>query len=214
MWSQVQTPREVPGPDFTVSSVALFIGTPSPGKVLYIGTEKGCISIAVMIILLTLSCDILRLWRDAAEFQHHGQRESSRWKARSLSMVLDRARQQQSAAEPPDICTRWHVYISPITWISPRQSTHIFFSIHVSVCEDYILLRPTRSNKKKKRKQAIIAMVCNTIHGTVKEAWEVNRIGCGGDCSPHVEKKNLKAFQVIVCSCISIQRRIQFDLRN
>lgn len=142
-----------------------------------------------MIILLTLSCDILRLWRDAAEFQHHGQRESSRWKARSLSMVLDRARQQQSAAEPPDICTRWHVYISPITWISPRQSTHIFFSIHVSVCEDYILLRPTRSNKKKKRKQAIIAMVCNTIHGTVKEAWEVNRIGCGGDCSPHVEKK-------------------------
>ena len=46
------------------------------------------------------------------------------------------------------------------------------------MCEDYILLRPPRSKGEKK---TIIAMVCNTIHGTVKEAWEVNRIGCQGE---------------------------------
>lgn len=101
------------------------------------------------------------------------------WTERGSSSL----QQSRRISAPADMCT-----LAPLPEFPLGRVHTFFFSIHVSVCEDYILLRPTRS-KKKKRKQAIIAMVCNTIHGTVKEAWEVNRIGCGGDCSPHVEKK-------------------------
>lgn len=123
------------------------------------------------------------------------------WTERGSSSL----QQSRRISAPADMCT-----LAPL----PRQSTHIFFFYSRLRVRGLHSPAAHKVQKKKKRKQAIIAMVCNTIHGTVKEAWEVNRIGCGGDCSPHVEKKNLKAFQVIVCSCISIQRRIQFDLRN
>lgn len=38
-------------------------------------------------------------------------------------------------------------------------------------------------------KRAIIAIVCNTIHGIVKEAWEENRKYCQGVTVLHVGKK-------------------------
>lgn len=144
----------MPGPDFTVSSVALFIGTPSPGKVLYIGTEKGCISIAVMIILLTLSCDILRLWRDAAEFQHHGQRESSRWKARSLSMVPERGssslQQSRRISAPADMCT-----LAPLPEF-PLGRVHTFFFLFTSPCARITFSCGPQGPKKKKENRQLL----------------------------------------------------------
>ena len=183
-------PEGVPGPDITVPSVALFIGTPSPGKVLYIGTEKGCISIAVIIILLTLSCYIQQYWRGAPEFQHHGQRESSRWKARSLSMVLDRARQQHSAAEPPDICSRWHVYISPITWISPGQSKP-FFLLFTSPCARITFSCGPRSKKeKKKENRQLLQWNATQFMVLLKRRGKWTEKAAGGrGGSPHAGKK-------------------------
>lgn len=153
----------MPGPDFTVSSVALFIGTPSPGKVLYIGTEKGCISIAVMIILLTLSCDILRLWRDAAEFQHHGQRESSRWKARSLSMVPERGssslQQSRRISAPADMCT-----LAPLPEF-PLGRVHTFFFFYSRLRVRGLHSPAAHKVQKKKKKTG------NYCNGLQHNSW-------------------------------------------
>lgn len=108
---------------------------------------------------------------NSAEFQHHGQR---RGLGGSLSMVLKFCWSVQGSATLV-LCSCWHVYISPLP-ILPQGRVYTF--LFMSLCMRITLYCDPRA--KKKQQQAIIAIVCNTIHGIVKQAWDVNRICCQG----------------------------------
>lgn len=157
---------------------SLFVGV--PGKVNFhskselnpdIRAGRGRIQMSIMIIVLEYA-------GNAAAVQHHGQRIV--WEASALSMVLKCTRQPLSSA-PIDMCTLAHHLCFP-------RAGHTHFFIHACVQGlPSFPAGPPRS--KKKKKQAIIAIVCSTIHGIVKQAWEVNRIRCQGVTVLHMWEK-------------------------
>lgn len=86
-------------------------------------------------------------------------------------------------------------YVPPV--LPSGQVIHIL--ILVSVYKDYLRLRPPRS-----KKQAIIAVVCNTIRGIVKKAWEASRIWCRGVTVLHMWEKKKKTWKPFKSSAATV----------
>lgn len=154
---------------------------------------EGVYKLLFLIISLTLSIikyseyleNTELLATNLTEFQHHGQRTACAMN--SLCCLWSWMQWQHcSRITEPVPCSCWRVH-KAITCTSPGQTIHIF--IHVSVYTGYFLLW------RRDKKQAIIVILCNIIHGIVKEAWEENRKCCQRITVLHMGEKIWKPFK-------------------
>lgn len=119
------------------------------------------------------------MWETPPQIQQHfSTMDSGLSMLGSLCPVHGAALHKAALSSAPiDMCTLAH-YLR-----FPRAAyTHFLF---MPLCARITsLLQPLRS-----KKQAITAIVCSTIHGIVKQAWEVNRIHCQGVTVLHMWEK-------------------------